>query len=138
MKIKAICIVTVLIMIASQPLLAHPLRSPLPDLQIKKFLSPGTAPQTLKVFVANTGQMDSAVCVLRLTVRKIKGASVGRTTEIQVPAIAAGKGEWVLIDAASILPKNVALGDTTFRLDVDPDDVVDEINEKNNQVWYNL
>ena len=138
MKIKAICIVTMLLMITCQPLLAHPLRSPLPDLRIKKFLSPLTGPQKLKVFVANIGHLGSAECVLRLTVRKIKGASVGRTIEIKVPALAAGKADWVLIDAASILPKGVAISDTTFRLDVDPDDVVDEVNEKNNRVWYNL
>ena len=86
----------------------------------------------------NAGLIGSAECVLRLTVRKINGVSVGRTTEVQVPALAAGKADWVLIDAASILPKGVALGDTTFRLTVDPDDLVDEVNEKNNLVWYNL
>jgi hypothetical protein len=44
----------------------------------------------------------------------------------------------VLMDAASILPKGVALNDTVFRVDVDPDDVVDETNERNNRVWYKL
>jgi hypothetical protein len=141
---RAICAAALLIMIACQPLLAHthlpahPTMSPLPDLRIKKFLSPGNAPQKVKVFVANIGHLDSAKCVLRLTVRKINGVSVGRTTEIKVPALAAGKAEWVVIDAASILPKSVALNDTTFRLDVDPDDLVDEVNEDNNRVWYNL
>lgn len=137
MKAKTICIVAVLLIAAHQPLLAHPLMSPLPDLRIKKFLSRPPAPQKLKVLVMNTGLLGSAGCVLRLTVRKIKGASVGRTTEIKVPAIAASKAEWVLIDAASILPKGVALNDTSFRLDVDPDDLVDEVNEDNNRVWYN-
>lgn len=117
---------------------SHKLGSPLPDLQIKKFLSTPAAPQKLKVYVTNAGKLGSAPCVLRLTVRKINGTSVGRVTEIKVPALAAGKGEWVFIDAASILPKSVALNDTTFRLDIDPEDAIDEINEKNNQVWYNL
>jgi hypothetical protein len=138
MRAKTIFIVTVLLIVACQPLMAHPLRSPLPDLRIKKFLPLPAAPQKLKVLVMNAGLIGSAECVLRLTVRKLKGVSVGRTTEVQVPALAAGKAEWVLIDAASILPKGVALADTTFRLDVDPEDVVDEVNEKNNLVWYNL
>src|SRR5215213_10002003 len=120
MKIKTIWMAALLLVVACQPSMAHPRVSPLPDLRIKKFLSTPAAPQKLKVFVANSGRLGSAPCVLRLTVRKINGVSVGRTTEIPVPALAAGRAEWVSIDAASILPKVIALNDTTFRLDIDP------------------
>jgi CARDB len=141
MKAKTICIAAMLLMIACQPLLAQTRRSPLPDLLIKKFLFPRTGPQklkVLKVLVANIGHRGSAQCVLRLTVRKINGVSdVSRIAEIKVPALFAGDAQWVLIDASSILPRGVALRDTTFRLEVDPDDLLDEVNEKNNRVRFN-
>ena len=136
MKPKSICTFTILLMIVCQPLLAHPTRSPLPDLRIRSFLSPPTAPQKLKVLVVNIGHVHSAPCVLRLTVIRIKGASVSRTTDVQVPGMAAGRLEWLLIDASSILPKGIALSDTAFNIDVDPDDLVDEVNEKNNHLSY--
>ena len=109
-----------------------------PDLSIKEFLFPPTNDKALRVNVANSGKAGSPPSVLRLTVRKINGVAVGRTTEIKVPAIPAGKNKWVVIDAKSILPNNVALESTTFRLNADAGEKVAESDEGNNESWHNL
>jgi hypothetical protein len=109
-----------------------------PDLKIAQFLFPPTNDKALRVHVANAGGGNAAACVLRLTVRKINGVAVGRVTEIPVPAIAAGTDIWLLIHADKILPKNVALKDTTFKLNVDATSTVVESDESNNEVWHNL
>lgn len=94
--------------------------------------------KTVRVLVRNSGAVNSKICVLRLTVRKINGTPVGRVTEIKIPSIGAGKHVSFFINADSILPNNVALKDTTFKLNVDAGNVVDESNESNNEVWHNL
>lgn len=108
-----------------------------PDLIIRQFLFPPTNDKALRVRVVNTGQGPSAACRLVLTVRKINGAAVGRTTYVNVPALAAGAADWLHIDASSILPNNVSLQATTFRLNIDATEIVAESNESNNEVWHN-
>ena len=107
-----------------------------PDLRVEEFVFAGD--KALRVRVANVGGAPSGPCVLRLTVRKINGVAVGRVTEVNLPAIAAGKERWVAVNAKEILPNNVSLESTTFRLDVDATAVVAELKEDNNEVWHNL
>lgn len=109
-----------------------------PDLKIAQFLFPPANDKALRVQVANAGGGNAGACVLRLTVRKINGVAVGRTTEIPVPAIAAGKDTWLVIHVDKILPKNVALKDTTFKLNIDATSTIAESDESNNEVWHNL
>ena len=108
------------------------------DLRVEQFLFPPTNEKALRVRVANGGGAASGVCVLRLTVRKINDVAVGRTTEIKLQPLGAGKEKWVVIDAKSILPANVALEATTFKLNVDATAVVAESDETNNEAWHNL
>lgn len=107
-----------------------------PDLRVEEFVFAGE--KALRVRVANVGGAPSGPCVLRLTVRKINGVAVGRTTEVKLLPIAAGKERWVAVNARDILPSNVALESTTFRLNVDATGVVAESKEDNNEVWHNL
>jgi hypothetical protein len=107
-----------------------------PDLRIEEFVFAGE--KALRVRVANVGSAPSGPCVLRLTVRKINGVAVGRTTEVKLPAIAAGKERWVSVNAKDILPNNVTLESTTFRLNADATEVVAESKEDNNESWHNL
>ncbi len=92
----------------------------------------------MRVRVANVGGAPSGLCILRLTVRKINGVAVGRTTEVKLLPIAAGKERWVAINAKGILPNNISLDSTTFKLNADATAVVVETNEDNNEVWHNL
>jgi hypothetical protein len=110
----------------------------MPDLTINQFLFPPSTDKALRVQVENSGNAVAAPCILRLTVRKINGTPVGRSTEIKIPAIPAGKDKWFVIKVKDILPVNVALEDTTFRLNVDVGGVVAESSESNNEVWHNL
>ena len=107
-----------------------------PDLRVEQFVFAGE--KVLRVRVANVGSAPSALCLLRLTVRKINGVAVGRTTEVKLPAIAAGKERWVPVNAKDILPNNIALESTTFRLNADATEVVAESKEDNNELWHNL
>ena len=107
-----------------------------PDLRIEEFVFAGE--KALRVRVANVGGAPSGNCVLRLTVRKINGVAVGRTTEVKLLPIAAGKERWVSVNAKDILPNNVTLESTTFRLNADADEVVAESKEDNNESWHNL
>jgi subtilase family serine protease len=109
-----------------------------PDLVVREYQFPPTYDKGLRVNVSNIGGAGAGASVLRLTVRKIKGVAVGRTMEIQVPAIAAGAHDWVTLDAKGILPNDVSLKDTTFRLNVDATTLVNESNEANNEKWHNL
>jgi hypothetical protein len=108
------------------------------DLRVEQFLFPPTNDKALRVRVVNEGKAASGLCVLRLTVRKINDVAVGRTTEIKFQALGAGKDRWVVVDAKSILPVNVALEATTFRLNVDATEVVAESDESDNEAWHNL
>lgn len=107
-----------------------------PDLRVEQFVFAGE--KALRVRVANVGSAPSGLCLLRLTVRKINGVAVGRTTEVKLLPIAAGKERWVSINAKSILPNNVALESTTFRLNADATEVVAEAKEDDNEAWHNL
>ena len=106
------------------------------DLSIKEFLFPPTNDKALRVHVTNTGNAASTPCVLRLTVRKINGVAVGRVTEIKLLPIPPGKDKWVVIDAKSILPNNVSLESTTFKLNADAAGTVSESDEGNNETWH--
>lgn len=109
-----------------------------PDLRIRQFLFPPTNGKSVRVHVINAGQGPAGANRLILTIRKINGVSVGRTTHVNVPALAAGADVWLLIDAKSILPNNVSLASTTFKLNVDGTEIVAESDESNNEVWHNL
>ena len=108
-----------------------------PDLSIKEFLFPPTNDKALRVHVVNTGNAASTPCVLRLTVRKINAVAVGRVTEIKLLPIPPGKDRWVVIDAKGILPNNVSLESTTFKLNADATEKVAESDEANNEKWHN-
>ncbi len=111
-------------------------RAAKPDLHIEEFVFAGE--KALRVRVANLGGAASGLCILRLTVRKINGVAVGRVTEVKLLPLAAGKERWVSINAKSLLPNNIALESTTFRLNVDATEVVAETKEDNNESWHNL
>jgi len=109
-----------------------------PDLIVKEYQFTPTNNKGLRVNVANIGNSNAGACVLRLTIRKIKGTSVGRTMEMNVPAIPAGGNDWILLITDGILPKDVDIKDTTFRLNVDVTNAVNESKETNNEKWHNL
>lgn len=109
-----------------------------PDLRISEFVFAPTNEKVVRVHVVNSGGGVSALCVLRLTVRKINGIPAGRIMEVKLPALAAGKDKWVLINAKGILPNNVSLESTTFKLNADATSIVTESDEANNEVWHNL
>lgn len=109
-----------------------------PDLRIRQFLFPPTNDKALRVHVVNTGQAAAGASRLFLTVRKINGVAVGRRTHVNVPVLVAGGDIWLHIDVKSILPNNVSLQSTTFKLNVDATEIVAESNEANNEVWHNL
>jgi len=112
--------------------------APQPDLQIRQFVfSPGND-KTMKVHVVNTGKAVSGLCLFRLTVHKINGVSVSRVTEVKLLPLAAGKDKWLIVNAKSILPNNISLESTTFKLKADATSIVAESNETNNEVWHNL
>ena len=94
--------------------------------------------KSVRVHVVNSGGAASPLCILRLTVRKINGIPVGRVTEVKLPPLASGKDKWLVINAASILPTNVSLEATTFKLNADATSIVTESDEANNEVWHNL
>lgn len=109
-----------------------------PDLQIREYTFSPANDKAMKVHVVNTGNAASGLCILRLTVRKINGVSVGRVTEVKLPPLAAGKDKWLLVNAKNILPNNISLESTTFKLNADATAIVAESNENNNEVWHNL
>lgn len=109
-----------------------------PDLRISAFVFPADSDKAVRVHVENAGGAASSLCILRLTVRKINGVPVGRVTEIKLPPLAPGKDKWLLLDARKILPNNVSLESTTFKLNTDATEVIAESNETNNEVWHNL
>jgi CARDB len=124
-------------MILSRPSYAESRSEALPDLRVRTFEFLAKRKSSLRVQIANYGLAEAAICSLLLTVRQSDGVSAQRATRVRVPPIPAGKYEWVSIDALSILPKTMSLQDTTFRLEVDATQVVRELDESNNQIWYN-
>jgi hypothetical protein len=109
-----------------------------PDLSISEFVFALNNEKAVRVHLVNEGGITSGACVLRLTVRKINGIPGGRFTEIKLQPLAPGKDRWLLINADSILPNNVSLKSTTFKLNADATSIVAEANEANNEVWHNL
>lgn len=115
-----------------------PVKGPSPDLRIREFVFPADNDKAVRVHVVNTGGAASPLCILRLTVRKINGVPVGRITEVKLPPLAPGKDKWLVINAQSILPNNISLASTTFKLNADATSIVTESDEANNEVWHNL
>lgn len=108
------------------------------DLRIREFVFPADNDKAVRVDIVNTGGVISAVCILRLTVRKINGVPAGRVMEVKLPPLGAGKHIWLAINAKSILPNNVSLASTTFKLNADATSIVSESDEANNEIWHNL
>lgn len=119
---------------------ARPLKkNKLPDLKVRQYQFVPTNDKALRVQIVNYGSAASDPCRLELTVRKIKDTPVGRTMHQTIPAIRGGTAEaWVTINAEEILPKNVSLADTTFKLIADSTNLVAESDEENNVAWHNL
>ena len=109
-----------------------------PDLRIKQFLFSPANDKAMKVHVVNMGNAASGLCILRLTVRKINGVAVGRVKEVKLLPLAPGGGKWLVVDAKGILPNNISLESTTFKLNADATLIVTESDESNNEVWHNL
>ncbi|BDM77468.1 CARDB domain-containing protein [Acaryochloris marina] len=116
----------------------QPLRFRRADLKVRQYRFSRRSTKRIKIQVANVGLRAARPTVLRLTVRRIDGTPVGRMMKIKVPVINGRQTQWVSLNAAQILPKTVALKDTTFRIDVDSTNFVKESNEKNNTTWHNL
>ena len=108
------------------------------DLLIRELVFPADNDKAVRIRVVNGGNIPSTLCVVRLTVRKINGVPVGRVIEVKLAPLAAGKDRWVLINAKGILPTNVSLESTTFKLNADATSIVTESDEANNEVWHNL
>jgi hypothetical protein len=117
--------------------------SPLPDLQIKQYEFHHSDVKKVRVLIVNTAmgasgpaQIKPGPAILRLTVQKIGDAQVSRKVDVEAPNIPGKESKWLMIDAAGILPKNVALKDAAFRLDIEPTHVIDEIDEDNNHAFH--
>lgn len=108
------------------------------DLFIREFVFPANNDKAVRVHIVNGGGAASALCLLRLTVRKINGVPVGKIVETKLPPLAPGKDTWLVIAANNILPNNVTLVSTTFKLNADATSIVTEWDEANNEVWHNL
>jgi FtsP/CotA-like multicopper oxidase with cupredoxin domain len=108
------------------------------DLLIREFVFPANNDKAVSVHVVNSGGAASALCLLRLTVRKINGVPVGKVVETKLPPLAPGKDTWLVVSANNILPNNVTLVSTTFKLNADATSIVSERDEANNEVWHNL
>ena len=115
-----------------------PMMIKLPDLSIRGYQFVPSNDKALRIQVANYGQLANRPCRIQLTVRKINGAPVGRKTYQTIPRIQPGGSAWILLYTTNILPKNVSLKDTTFKLIADATKNVPESNEKNNETWHNL
>lgn len=109
-----------------------------PDLIIQEYEFAPTNNKSLRVKVANIGNGIAGACFLRLTIRKIKGVAVGRTKLLSVPAISVGGHAWITFIADGILPNDVDIKNTTFKLNVDITNSVIESKETNNEKWHNL
>lgn len=113
-------------------------RLAVPDLHISEFVFEPANEKAVRVQIVNGGGAASSLCMVRLTVTKINGIEVGRVTEVKLPPLAPGKNKWIVINAKSILPNNVSLEATTFKLSADATSIVTESNEANNEVWHNF
>ena len=135
---KTICLVSLLVCML-QPLTAGtPAPAASPDLWVRQYEFVPNNNKAVRVQVANKGNAPNAACRLELTVRKINGVAAARTLFRVIQVIQPGQGDWVLVDAKSILPNNVSLESTTFKLIADAKNQVNESDETNNEKWHNL
>lgn len=107
-----------------------------PDLIIEKFVFVNTNDKALRVYVHNKGNQSAVANRLLLTVGKINGVVVNRKKVVTVPSLENDKGVWLFINAKSILPNDVAIKSTYFRLIVDATEIITERNESNNNEYY--
>lgn len=114
------------------------LSAPMPDLIVRGNEFEFVGNKMVNVYVSNNGDAASGRCVLELTVRKIGTAAVGRVTKATIPALQPGKFAKIQVNATSILPNNVNLQDTTFKVIADSTNIIAESNEGNNEKWHNL
>ncbi|HYY58030.1 MAG TPA: CARDB domain-containing protein [Pyrinomonadaceae bacterium] len=124
--------------IAPLPTPTVSLNAPMPDLIVRGNEFEFVGNKMVNVYVSNNGDVTSKLCILELTVRKIGDASVGRVKRARIPAIEPGKFVKIPVNAASILPNNVNLKDTTFKVIADSTNINAESNESNNEKWHNL
>ncbi len=110
----------------------------LPDLIVRGNEFEFVGNKIVNVYVSNNGTLSSRGCRLALTVRKIGASSVGRVVTAQIPRLQPGKYVKIVVDATSILPVNVNLKDTTFKVVADSTSINPELNEDNNEKWHNL
>ncbi|MDT4895201.1 MAG: hypothetical protein QOH25_278 [Acidobacteriota bacterium] len=135
---KTICLASLFVcMLQPLPARTHAPAN-MPDLWVRQYQFAPTNDKAVRVQVANKGNAASTACRLEITIRKINGTPVGRTLFRVIQPIQPGQGDWVLVDAKSILPNNVSLNDTTFKLIADAKNQVSESDETNNEKWHNL
>ncbi|MEO6392286.1 MAG: CARDB domain-containing protein [Pyrinomonadaceae bacterium] len=113
-------------------------KAPKPDLIVRGNEFEFDGNKIVNVYVSNNGDAPSGSCRLELTVRKIGTAAVGRKKVATIPAIQPGQYVKIPVDASGILPANVNLKDTTFKVIADSTHIVSESNETNNEKWHNL
>lgn len=113
-------------------------KPPKPDLIIRGNEFEFDGNKIVNVYVSNNGDAASTPCRVELTIRKIGTASVGRKKVATIPAIEPGQFAKIPINATSILPANVNLSDTTFKVIADSTRIISESNETNNEKWHNL
>jgi hypothetical protein len=109
---------------------------PKPDLRVAQYRFAQRSDSVLEVEIANDGGADAGPAVLRLTINKIRGATVGRTTEVPLRGVPMETTIWTSVDALRLLPSGVALRGTAFTLNVDSANAVDESDESNNASRY--
>ena len=124
--------------VASLATSAVSLNAPMPDLIVRGNEFEFVGNKMVNVYVSNNGDAPSKRCILELTVRKIGNAAVGRVTKATIPVIQPTKFVKIPVDATSILPNNVNLQDTTFKVIADSTNINAESNEGNNEKWHNL
>lgn len=112
--------------------------APMPDLIVRGNEFEFASNKIVNVYVSNNGNAPSKSCVLELTIRKIGQVSASRVTQATIPVIQPGTYTMVPVNAADILPINVKLADTTFKVVADATNVNAESNENNNEKWHNL
>lgn len=108
------------------------------DLRMEQFFFMPQNDKSIRIKITNLGNATAPASKLRLTVRKINGVAVGRTIDAPVSSLTPGQSIQIIVNASSILPINVNLKDTTFRLNLDFFNAVVESNETNNELWHNL
>ncbi|MBD1857952.1 MULTISPECIES: CARDB domain-containing protein [Leptolyngbya] len=108
------------------------LKKQLPDLKIRGYQFSERAPQSVRVQIINQGNTIAKPSNLRLTVTQIKGVKVNRMLEVQLPAFKPHQSSNFLVNASEILPSDVDLKDTTFRLKADATLLVNESDESDN------